>query len=63
MDFEEISKQLDFAYKSALDEIGHLALKKLDSKDLVLISKDALLRLIANQDYYSNLNIYKRKYK
>lgn len=55
MDFEEINKQLDSAYKSALDEIGYPNIKKLESKKLILISKDALLKLIVNQDYFRRL--------
>lgn len=63
MDFEEIGKKLDSAYTSALNEIGYSNIKKLESRNLVLISKDVLLKLIVNQDCYSNHNIYKQKYK
>ena len=57
MNFQEINEQLDSAYKSAFDEIGHLNMNRLESRDLVLISKDTLLRLIANQNYF---NYYRR---
>ena len=53
MDFKEINKQLNDAYIAGIDEIGHLNMNKLESRDLVLISKDALLRLIANQNYFN----------
>jgi hypothetical protein len=55
VNFEEIGKQLDSAYKSGINEIGCLNMNKLESKDLVLISKGALLNLIVNQDYFKRL--------